>query len=122
MTKRILIVEDNALVREMYRSALKSTGAQLLETQRGELVVDIVRRERPDLVILDLMLPDISGKDVAKRLKASPDTSSVPLLAVSNTVTAGDEASLKAIGFSGLVTKPIDIRSFAQTVARFLGS
>jgi CheY-like chemotaxis protein len=122
MTKRILIVEDNALVREMYRSALKSTGAQLLETQRGELVADIVRHERPDLVILDLMLPDISGKDVAKRLKASPDTSSVPLLAVSNTVTAGDEASLKAIGFSGLVTKPIDIRSFAQTVARFLGS
>jgi two-component system cell cycle response regulator DivK len=121
MTKRILIVEDNALVREMYRSALKSTGAQLIETQRGEFVQEIVRREKPDLVILDLILPDISGRDVAERLKASAETAGVPLLAVSNAVTAGDEASLKALGFAGLVTKPVDIRSFAQTVARFLG-
>jgi len=121
MTKRILIVEDNALVREMYRSALKVTGAQLIETQRGELVQDIVRLERPDLVILDLILPDLSGREVAKRLKASPDTSNIPILAVSNAVTAGDEASLKALGFAGLVTKPVDIRSFAQTVAQFLG-
>lgn len=122
MTKRILIVEDNALVREMYRSALKLTGAELIETQRGELVFDIVRRERPNLVILDLILPDISGKDVAMRLKASPETSAIPLLAVSNAVTAGDETSLKSIGFAGLVTKPVDIRSFAQTVARFIGA
>lgn len=120
MTKRILIVEDNALVREMYRSALKQTGAQLIEAQRGDLVQEIVRREKPDLVILDLILPDISGREVARRLKASAETSDVPLLAVSNAVTAGDEASLKSLGFAGLVTKPIDIRSFAQTVAQFL--
>ena len=121
MTKRILIVEDNALVREMYRSALKSTGAHLVETQRGKDVLELARREKPDLVILDLILPDMSGRDVAKALKSNPETGHIPLLAVSNAVTAGDESALRLIGFAGLVTKPIDIRSFAQTVMRFIG-
>ena len=121
MKKRILIVEDNALVREMYRSALKPLGVDLIEAQNGEQVTEIVRKDKPELVILDLMLPDISGKEVARRLKSSPETSAVPVLAVSNAVTSGDEASLIALGFCGLVTKPIDIRSFAQTVSRFLG-
>lgn len=122
MIKRILIVEDNALVREMYRSALKNIGAQLIETQRGELACDIARRETPHLIILDLILPDISGKEVAKRLKALPETRNIPILAVTNAATAGDEAALKAEGFAGLVTKPIDIRHFSQTVGRYLAS
>jgi two-component system cell cycle response regulator DivK len=122
MNKRILIVEDNALLREMYRSALKSLGAELVETQRGLVVPDLARSHRPHLVILDLVLPDISGQDVLKALRQNPDTASIPVLAVTNAVTAGDEASLRALGFSGLVTKPIDIRTFAQTVARYLAS
>ena len=120
MKRRILIVEDNALVREMYRSALKPLGADLLETQRGEAAAEIARRERPDLVILDLILPDLSGQDVLKRLKADPVTAAIPVLAVSNAVTSGDDASLQALGFAGLVTKPINIRTFCETVARFL--
>jgi two-component system cell cycle response regulator DivK len=120
MKRRILIVEDNALVREMYRSALKSLGADLLETQRGEAAAEIARRERPDLVILDLILPDLSGQDVLKRLKADPITASIPVLAVSNAVTAGDDAGMQALGFAGLVTKPINIKTFCETVARFL--
>lgn len=122
MTKRILIVEDNALVREMYRSALKNVGAQLVETQRGEMACEIARREAPDLIILDLILPDISGREVARRLKASPETRNIPILAVTNAATAGDEGTLKSEGFAGLVTKPVDIRNFSQTVARYLAS
>ncbi|MEQ1753778.1 MAG: response regulator [Micropepsaceae bacterium] len=122
MTTRILIVEDNALVREMYRSALKNIGAQLIETQRGELALAIARREQPNLIILDLVLPDISGNEVAQRLKSDPETRKIPILAVTNAATAGDEAALRAHGFAGLVTKPVDIRNFAQTVAKYLGS
>jgi len=122
MSKRILIVEDNALLREMYRSALKSLGAELVETQRGLVVSELARTHRPHLIILDLVLPDISGQEVLKMLRQSVDTASIPVLAVTNAVTAGDESSLRALGFSGLVTKPIDIRTFAQTVARYLSS
>ncbi len=95
MKKRILIVEDNALVREMYRSALKPLGAELLETQRGALAADIAKRERPTLVILDLILPDLSGQEVLKLLKSTPETENIPVLAVTNAATAGDEAALK---------------------------
>lgn len=120
MSRKILIVEDNALLREMYRSALKSLGAELIETQRGALVLELVRAHKPDLVILDLILPDISGQEVLKSLRQSPGSRDVPVLAVTNAVTAGDETSLRQQGFSGLVTKPIDLRTFAQTVARYL--
>ncbi len=122
MSRKILIVEDNALLREMYRSALRPLGAELVETQRGALVPDLVRSHQPNLVILDLVLPDISGQDVIRTLRQSEAGSRIPVLAVTNAVTAGDEAALKALGFSGLILKPIDLRSFAQTVARFLPS
>ena len=120
MKKRILIVEDNALVREMYRSALKPLGAELLETQRGLLAADIARREQPSLVILDLVLPDISGQEVLKLIKSAPETARIPVLAVTNSASAGDEASLKALGFAGLITKPVNIKAFCDAVAKFV--
>jgi CheY-like chemotaxis protein len=120
MTKRILIVEDNALVREMYRSALKPLNAELIEAQRGGYAAEIAKRERPDLVILDFILPDVSGHDVAKQLKAAPETAQIPIVAVTNAAVAGDEASLKAQGIAALVTKPINLSTFCQTVARLL--
>lgn len=120
MTKRILVIEDNALVREMYRSALKPLNAELIETQRGAFAADIAKRERPDLVILDFILPDVSGHEVAKQLKAEPETAAIPILAVTNAASAGDEASLKAEGIAALVTKPINLSTFCQTVARLL--
>ena len=122
MSRKILIVEDNALLREMYRSALRPLGAELVETQRGALVPDLVRTHKPDLIILDLILPDVSGQDVIKTLRQVEGTAHIPVLAVTNAVTAGDEAALKALGFSGLILKPIDLRSVSQTVARYFPS
>jgi two-component system cell cycle response regulator DivK len=122
MTKRILIVEDNALLREMYRSALKSFGAELIETQRGELVVQIAETQQPGLIILDIVLPDIAGTEVIKRLKQNERTANIPVLAVTNAATAADETALKAMGFAGLITKPIDLRSFSQVVGTHLRS
>lgn len=122
MKKRILIVEDNALLREMYRSALKPLGADILETQRGELAFEIAKREQPHLVILDLILPSMSGTEVAKQLKSAPETAGIPILAVTNAATSSDEAGMRTQGFAGLVTKPINITAFCQTVAKFLQS
>jgi two-component system cell cycle response regulator DivK len=122
MNKRILIVEDNALLREMYRSALKSLGAELIETQRGELVVQIAKSEQPRVIILDIVLPDIPGTEVIRRLKQEPGTKDIPVLAVTNAATTDDEAAMKAMGFAGLITKPIDLRRFPQTVGTYLSS
>lgn len=120
MTKTILIIEDNPLVREMYRSALKSLNARLVETQRGEVAVAVAKHEHPDLILLDIMLPDMSGHEVAVRLKASPETAHIPILAVTNTATASDEDALKCKGFAGLITKPINVPRFLETVTKFL--
>lgn len=120
MSKTILIIEDNPLVREMYRSALKPLGARLVETQRGEVAVAVAKHEKPNLILLDIMLPDLSGHEVAQRLKAAPETKDIPILAVTNTAAAGDEEALKRKGFAGLIPKPINVPQFLQTVTRFL--
>lgn len=120
MNKTILIVEDNALMREMYRSALKPFGARLVETQRGAVAVDVAKAERPNLIILDFMLPDMSGADVAARLKAQPETASIPILAVTNAASQADEEELKRKGFAALLPKPINLARFSEVVARLL--
>lgn len=120
MNKTILIVEDNALMREMYRSALKPFGARLVETQRGAVAVDVAKAERPQLIILDFMLPDMSGAEVAERLKAQAETASIPILAVTNALSQGDEEDLKRKGFAALLPKPINLARFSEVVARLL--
>ena len=120
MTKTILIVEDNALMREMYRSALKPFGARLVETQRGAVAAEVAKAERPSLIILDFMLPDMSGPDVAARLKAQPETASIPILAVTNAASQADEEELKKKGFAALLPKPINLARFSEVVARLM--
>ena len=120
MTKTILIVEDNALMREMYRSALKPFGARLVETQRGAIAAEVAKAERPDLIILDFMLPDMSGAEVAARLKAQPETAAIPILAVTNAANQADEEELKKKGFAALLPKPINLARFSEVVARLM--
>ena len=120
MTKTILIVEDNALMREMYRSALKPFGARLVETQRGTIAVEVAKADRPDLIILDFILPDMTGPEIAARLKAQPETASIPILAVTNAASQADEEDLKKKGFAALLPKPINLAKFSEVVARLL--
>lgn len=120
MTKTILIVEDNALMREMYRSALKPFGARLVETQRGAIAAEVAKHERPNLIILDFMLPDMTGPEVAARLKSQPETSAIPILAVTNAANAADEEGLKKKGFAALLPKPINLARFSEVVARLM--
>ena len=120
MSKTILIVEDNALMREMYRSALKPFGARLVETQRGAVAAEVAKAERPNLIILDFMLPDMTGPEVAARLKAQPETADIPILAVTNAASEADEEDLKKKGFAALLPKPINLARFSEAVARLM--
>jgi CheY-like chemotaxis protein len=120
MSKTVLVVEDNALVVEMYRSALKSLGVTLIEARNGDEALKALQLHAPDLVIMDILLPGPSGYEILKQLKGHPKAAHVPVLAVTNTAAAADSVKLQEAGFSALIPKPINIQHFIDTVARYL--
>lgn len=120
MTKTVLIVEDNALVLEIYKSALEKLDIRVIEARRGEEALELAMQTPPDLVLLDILLPGASGYDVLAKLRQLPGMAQVPVFAVTNAAAAADEEKLKGAGFTGLIPKPIHIQSFVDTVARRL--
>jgi two-component system cell cycle response regulator DivK len=120
MSKPILIVEDNALVVEMYRSALRTLDARLLEARDGDGALRLAAAQAPALIIMDIMLPGASGYEVLKDLKKLPALAGAPVLAVTTAATAADAAKIKDAGFDGLIPKPINIPAFVETVRRHL--
>lgn len=120
MTKTVLIVEDNALVLEMYKSALQRLDIRVIEARRGEEALELAVQSPPDLVLLDILLPGVSGYDVLTKLRQLPGMAHVPVFAVTNAAASADEGKLKEAGFTGLIPKPINIQSFIDTVARRL--
>lgn len=119
--KMILIVEDNELSMKLVHDLLEYRGYETLQATLGSDAVRITRESRPDLVLLNLQLPDISGLEVARTLKADAGTRAIPLVAVTAFAMRGDEEKARAAGVDGYVTKPIRIQEFLRTVATFLG-
>ena len=119
---KILVVEDNALSMKLVNDLLEFHGYQIFQATRGADAVRIAHDSHPDLVLLNLQLPDMSGLDVARALKADGATRSIPVVAVTAFAMRGDEEMARAAGCDGYVTKPIRIHSFLQTVAAFLHS
>jgi two-component system cell cycle response regulator DivK len=122
MSKSVLIVEDNALVIEMYRSALKPLNVNLLEARNGEDAVLLAATHNPALVIMDIVLPGASGYDVLKKIKSMPQTAAAPVLAVTTAASAGDRIKIKDAGFEALIPKPINIQQFVAEVRRHLAA
>jgi two-component system, cell cycle response regulator DivK len=122
MSKSVLIVEDNALVVEMYRSALKPLNVQLFEARNGEDALTLAALHSPALILMDILLPGANGYDVLKRIKALPHGGNAPVLAVTNAATAGDRAKMKEAGFEALITKPINVQNFVAEVRRHLAA
>jgi two-component system cell cycle response regulator DivK len=121
MTKKILIVEDNDLNLKLFRDLLTAHGYEVLETKDGLEAIIITRNERPDLVLMDIQLPEISGLDVTRRLKTDEAIRHIPIIAVTAFAMKDDEEKILAAGCEAYVSKPISILSFLNTVRRFLG-
>lgn len=117
--KRILIIEDNELNLKLLHDVLAVSGYEVLSAQRGDLGLDLARREQPDLILLDLQLPDISGLDVARQLKGQNDTRAIPVIAVTAFALLGDDTKALESGCDGYVAKPIDLRDFLAVVEKF---
>ena len=120
--KKILIVEDNELSMKLVNDLLEFRGYEIFQATLGGDALRIVRESHPDLVLLNLQLPDMSGLDVARALKADTATQAIPVVAVTAFAMQEDEEKAREAGCDGYVTKPIRIQAFLHTVETFLAS
>jgi two-component system, cell cycle response regulator DivK len=120
--KRILVVEDNELNLKLLNDVLEAHGYDVLSTGEGAVAVAWARQYHPDLILMDLQLPDMSGLEVTRQLKASDDTASIPIVAVTAFAMAGDEKKALDHGCDAYVAKPINLRNFLDLIAGFVGT
>ena len=118
---QVLVVEDNARNMKLFRDVLESSGYRTLEATTGERAVELVVEHGPDLVLMDIQLPDIDGVEALGRLRAEERTASVPVLALTAQAMDGDRERFLAAGFDGYLSKPVDISVLVATVRRYCG-
>ena len=119
--KTILIVEDCDTNMKLLRDGLVTRGYRVLETKDGYEAIKLARQHRPDLIVMDIQLPDVSGLEVTKWLKTDDDLKMTPVFAVTAFAMPGDEERIRAGGCDGYMAKPISIPHFVQAISRFLG-
>ncbi len=121
MAKTVLIVEDNDLNMKLFNDLLQASGYETLRTKDGREAVDITRRHHPDLILMDIQLPEISGLEVTRMIKSDEDLRAIPVIAVTAFAMKGDEEKIRNGGCEGYIAKPISVAHFLETVARFIG-
>lgn len=120
-SKRILIVEDNDLNLKLFRDLLGAHGYDTMEIKDGLDAVRIAKEYKPDLIIMDIQLPEISGLDVTQAIKAEPDLEHIPIVAVTAFAMRDDEERILRAGCQAYMSKPISIGPFLHTIRKFLG-
>lgn len=120
MSKTILIVEDNELNMKLFNDLLQAHGYNTVQTMDGRDAVALARDHRPDLILMDIQLPEISGLEITRMLKADSDLKRIPVVAVTAFAMKGDEEKIREGGCEGYIAKPISIPTFLDTVSRFL--
>jgi two-component system cell cycle response regulator DivK len=119
--KTVLIVEDNELNMKLFNDLLEAFGYATVKTRDGRKAVELARTHKPDLIIMDIQLPEISGLKVTQLLKEDPELAGIPVVAVTAFAMRGDEQRIRAGGCEAYLSKPISVASFMETVRRFIG-
>ena len=114
----VLIVDDNEKNRKLARDVLRAAGLRTLEASRGDEAISVATDQRPDVILLDLRLPDMNGTEVALELRRGKGTERIPVVALSAS-TSWSSDQLVAAGFDGYLRKPIDVRAFPDQVRGF---
>jgi two-component system cell cycle response regulator DivK len=120
MAKKILIVEDNELNLKLFRDLLGANGYDTFETKEGIEAISLTRQTMPDLIIMDIQLPEISGLDITRKIKADTEIRHIPVIAVTAFAMKDDEDKIMAAGCEAYLSKPIAIDDFLATIRRFL--
>lgn len=120
MSKKILIVEDNELNMKLFNDLLQANGYETVQTMDGRDAMSLAREHRPDLILMDIQLPEISGLEVTKMMKADDDLRDIPVVAVTAFAMKGDEEKIRQGGCEGYIAKPISVPTFLETITKFL--
>lgn len=120
MSKKVLVVEDNELNMKLFNDLLEAHGYQIVQTRNGNDVLDLARNEKPDLILMDIQLPEVSGLDVTRWLKADPELRKIPVIAVTAFAMKGDEQKIREGGCEDYISKPISVTGFIETIQKYL--
>ncbi|MBM3561485.1 MAG: response regulator [Alphaproteobacteria bacterium] len=120
MAKTVLIVEDNELNMKLLHDLLEAQGYDTLQTRDGLEALKLAREHRPDLILMDIQLPEISGLEVTRRLKEDAGLRGIPVIAVTAYAMKGDEEKICQGGCEAYIAKPISVTRFLETVSSFL--
>ncbi|MCH8189336.1 MAG: response regulator [Proteobacteria bacterium] len=120
MPKTVLIVEDNELNMKLFQDLLEAHGFNTLQTKDGRQALAMAREHRPDLIIMDIQLPEVSGLEVTSWIKNDDDIKHIPIIAVTAFAMKGDEEKMREGGCEAYIAKPISVTKFIETVKHFV--
>ncbi len=120
MDRTALVVEDNDINMKLFHDVLEAHGYNVLQAKEGMEGWRMAREQRPDLILMDIQLPDVSGLEVTKWLKDDETLKSIPVIAITAFAMAGDEEKIRDGGCDAYIVKPISIPNFLQTVERLV--
>ncbi|MXN64153.1 response regulator [Stappia sp. GBMRC 2046] len=121
MSKTVLIVEDNELNMKLFHDLLEAHGYQTLQTRTGIEALELARAHHPDLILMDIQLPEVSGLEVTKWIKEDDELKTIPVIAVTAFAMKGDEERIRQGGCEAYISKPISVVKFLETVRSYLG-
>ena len=120
MAKKVMIVEDNELNMKLFNDLLETQGYETVKTSEGLKAVQLARDSSPDLILMDIQLPEVSGLQVTKWLKEDPQLRTIPVIAVTAFAMKGDEERMREGGCDDYISKPISVQKFLETVKKYL--
>src|ERR1700733_4472658 len=121
MSKTVLIVEDNELNMKLFNDLLETRGCRIVQTRNGVEAVELARKHRPDLILMDIQLPEVSGLEVTQWLKDDETLRPTPLTARTAFPMKGDKEQIRQGGCQAYLSKPISVAKFFETIDQFLG-
>jgi two-component system cell cycle response regulator DivK len=121
MAKTVMIVEDNELNMKLFHDLLEAHGYNTLQTRNGMDALSLARKHHPDLIVMDIQLPEVSGLEVTKWIKDDDLLHKIPVVAVTAFAMKGDEERIRAGGCEAYIAKPISVQSFIETIRQFIG-
>lgn len=121
MAKTVLVVEDNELNMKLFHDLLEANGYNIVQTRSGLEAIDLAREHRPDLILMDIQLPEVSGLEVTKWIKEDDELRTIPVIAVTAFAMKGDEERIRQGGCEAYLSKPISVVTFLDTVKRYAG-
>ena len=122
MAKKVLIVEDNELNMKLFHDLLNAHGYATVQTRNGLDALSLAREHRPDLILMDIQLPEVSGLEVTRWLKEDDELRQIPVIAVTAFAMKGDEERIRSGGCEAYISKPISVASFLDAVRQFIGT